>query len=65
MRRTAVLMGCLLLAALGCDHTRWNVTPKLVLLDAAGVVRGTYTGWGDHVPRDILAELQRWLVHEP
>src|SRR5262249_30327111 len=35
-----------------------DVTPRLVLLDADGVVRGTYTGWGDHVPREILAELQ-------
>ena len=34
-------------------------TPKLMLLDAAGVVRGDYTGWGRETPGAILADLRR------
>jgi peroxiredoxin len=36
-------------------------TPRLILLDAKGIVRGTYTGWGSEIPVEINAELKRWL----
>jgi hypothetical protein len=35
-------------------------TPKFVLLDAAGVVRGAYLGWGRETAGEVLAELARW-----
>jgi hypothetical protein len=37
-------------------------TPRLVLLDGEGIVRGAHTGWGVHIPREIQDELQRWLA---
>ena len=33
----------------------------MVLLDAAGVVRGSYVGWGNEIPLEVLEELKRWL----
>jgi peroxiredoxin len=36
-----------------------EVTPKLVLLDSEGVVRGLYAGWGPETPRAITEELHR------
>jgi peroxiredoxin len=36
-------------------------TPRLVLIDADGVVRGAYTGWGHETADDVLTELRRWL----
>jgi len=36
-------------------------TPRLVLIDAGGVVRGAYTGWGHETADDVLNELRRWL----
>jgi peroxiredoxin len=38
-----------------------DVTPRLVLLDAGGVVRGIYVGWGSETPVEVLAEVRRWL----
>ncbi len=38
-----------------------DTTPRLVLLDSDGVLRGGFTGWGAQTPREVLAELQRWL----
>jgi peroxiredoxin len=38
-----------------------EATPKMVLLDAAGVVRGSYVGWGNEVPLEVVEELKRWL----
>jgi peroxiredoxin len=35
-------------------------TPKFVLLDGAGVVRGAYLGWGRETAGEVLAELERW-----
>jgi hypothetical protein len=35
-----------------------DATPRFVILDADGVVRAAYTGWGTHVPRDIVAQLR-------
>jgi hypothetical protein len=38
-----------------------EATPKLVILDAAGVVRGSYIGWGPETAELVIDELQRWL----
>jgi hypothetical protein len=38
-----------------------EATPKLVILDADGVVRGNYSGWGPETAMSITEELQRWL----
>jgi peroxiredoxin len=38
-----------------------EATPKMVLLDATGVVRGAYLGWGNEIPIDLVTELKRWL----
>jgi peroxiredoxin len=35
-------------------------TPKLVVLDADGVVRGAYIGWGREIPDSVAEELKRW-----
>jgi peroxiredoxin len=36
-------------------------TPKLVVIDAAGVIRGMYLGWGSETALEVTAELRRWL----
>ena len=38
-----------------------DATPRLVLLDADGIVRYAHTGWGPHIPRELQDELQQWL----
>jgi peroxiredoxin len=38
-----------------------EATPRLVLLDASGFVRGAWTGWGSEAPEEIVAELRQWL----
>jgi peroxiredoxin len=38
-----------------------ETTPKLVLIDASGIVRGSYLGWGRETPDEIMVELRRWL----
>jgi hypothetical protein len=45
-------------------HVTYNVdaTPRLVVLDGEGFVRGLYTGWGGHSAREITEELERWLA---
>jgi peroxiredoxin len=43
-----------------------QATPKFVVLDAAGVVRGSYVGWGQEAPAAIVADLKRCLTpHHP
>jgi peroxiredoxin len=37
-----------------------EATPKVVVLDARGVVRGAYVGWGSELPDLVSAELARW-----
>lgn len=37
-----------------------DATPKLVVLDAHGIVRGAYVGWGREVPDLVREELARW-----
>lgn len=38
-----------------------EATPRLVLLDAEGVMRLAFTGWGLQVPQEIQGEIQRCL----
>ena len=38
-----------------------DATPKLVLLDGGGTVRGNWTGWGQETADTITTELRRWL----
>jgi hypothetical protein len=42
-------------------HTTFAVeaTPRLILINADGVVRGAYTGWGPLVTDEILADLNK------
>jgi peroxiredoxin len=39
-----------------------ETTPKLVLLDANGIVRGAYLGWGRETAGEVIEELRRWLA---
>jgi hypothetical protein len=43
---------------------RLESTPKLVLIDGRGVVRGSYLGWGSETARDVTLELRKWLAKE-
>ncbi|MFM7149335.1 MAG: peroxiredoxin family protein, partial [Gemmataceae bacterium] len=36
-------------------------TPKIVLVDAIGVIRGMYLGWGGETPVEVTSELGKWL----
>lgn len=54
--RFPILDGQGMLLTFGVD-----ATPRFVILDGEGIVRAGYTGWGTHVPRDIVAELQELL----
>jgi peroxiredoxin len=36
-----------------------DATPKMVVIDANGLVRGGYTGWGPETPRSVRDDLQR------
>ncbi len=38
-----------------------ETTPKMVLIDANGVVRGAYLGWGRETSEEVMTELRRWL----
>jgi peroxiredoxin len=38
-----------------------EATPKLMVVDGTGVLRGAYTGWGDETADDAVQELKRWL----
>jgi peroxiredoxin len=35
-----------------------DATPRFIVLDADGIVRGAFTGWADHVAQDIETLLQ-------
>lgn len=43
-------------------HISYGVegTPKLMVLDGNGVVRGDYVGWGSETPGAVMNELRRW-----
>ncbi len=36
-------------------------TPRLVVIDKDGIIRGAYTGWGAGTAREVLEEIQRAL----
>lgn len=38
-----------------------ETTPKIVLLDGAGIVRGAWLGWGRETAHEVQEELRRWL----
>jgi hypothetical protein len=38
-----------------------EATPRFVVLDAEGYLRGAYTGWGLQTADEVGAELVRWL----
>jgi hypothetical protein len=38
-----------------------EATPTIVVIDANGIVRGTYVGWGYQTEGEIMLELRRWL----
>lgn len=44
-------------------HTTFGVdaTPRLVLVDAEGIVRTTHTGWGFQSPAEMMTEIRRCL----
>jgi peroxiredoxin len=37
-------------------------TPKILVIDAGGVMRGCYTGWGSEIPKMATDELRRWVT---
>jgi hypothetical protein len=39
-----------------------EATPKCIVIDADGIVRGAYLGWGRETGDVVMAELRRWLV---
>jgi peroxiredoxin len=54
-----------ILAGKGLRHTFGvDATPKLLVLDAHGVVRGQQAGWGPETAEAITEVLQRWLGKE-
>jgi peroxiredoxin len=38
-----------------------EATPKLMVLDDTGILRGSYVGWGRETRTAILADLKPWL----
>jgi len=42
-----------------------ETTPKIVLVDATGIVRGSYVGWGRETASEVLADLRRWSQRSP
>jgi hypothetical protein len=39
-----------------------DTTPKMILLDGSGIVRGAYLGWGRETATEIGDELKTWLA---
>jgi peroxiredoxin len=39
-----------------------EATPKLVVLDSKGIVRGSFVGWGPETPASVNDELKLWLA---
>lgn len=42
-----------------------EATPKLIVIDRDGVVRGQYLGWGAEMPHEVTEELKHWLPVAP
>jgi peroxiredoxin len=52
-----------ILSGQGLRHTYdVEATPKLIVLDSAGFVRGSFVGWGRETPELVSEEVKRWLV---
>jgi hypothetical protein len=41
-----------------------EATPKLLVIDADGIIRGAYIGWGPETAGTITEELNRWSRKE-
>jgi peroxiredoxin len=41
-----------------------EATPKLVVVDGSGIIRGSYVGWGPETPDAVRDELRLWLPRE-
>ncbi|NBO90748.1 MAG: TlpA family protein disulfide reductase [Planctomycetia bacterium] len=39
-----------------------EATPKMIIIDADGIIRGSFLGWGRETGDVVLAELRRWLA---
>jgi peroxiredoxin len=39
-----------------------DATPRMVVIDADGIVRGSYVGWGGETAGEVTAELKKWPV---
>lgn len=42
-----------------------EATPKLIVIDAAGIVRGSYLGWGPEIPQSVTEDLKKCRVPGP
>ena len=61
-QRTAHKIGFPLLHGGGLRHSyAVEATPKVLVLDAEGVVRGAWLGWGRDTAAEVMAELRKWL----
>lgn len=38
-----------------------ETTPKFVLIDGNGIIRGNYLGWGHEIPTEIATEMKNWI----
>jgi hypothetical protein len=38
-----------------------DATPRFVVLDKQGIVRGAWTGWGIQTAPEVLECLQKWM----
>jgi len=38
-----------------------EATPKLVVIDAAGIIRGSYVGWGPETALTVAEEIKHWI----
>lgn len=41
-----------------------DATPRLVVLDGSGVVRGSFVGWGPETAALVTEELRRWVLQD-
>lgn len=41
-----------------------DATPRLVVLDGSGVVRGSFVGWGPETATLVTEELRRWVLQD-
>jgi peroxiredoxin len=41
-----------------------NSTPKIVVIDDKGIVRGAFTGWGGETAEDVREEVKKWVPRD-